>query len=110
MRNLLCSVVILVMVLGLVSCGKTPGSSEIYGKWRCAVLNRTLEFNQDGSVIMESPMMKETGTYQLKGRTLEIKWATVESPTTWKVSISGENLVIVKGKGPNATFTYERVK
>jgi len=103
------------MVVGIflmvASCGKAPGSTEIIGKWKCGALNRTIEFRQDGSLTMQDAAITQNGTYQLKGSRLEIKFETLPQPVIWKVSLSGQNLVIVIGEGRNTeAFTFERVQ
>jgi len=113
-----------------VSCGKTPDGGDIVGKWKCKVLYRTIEFRADGTVTQQTdqgsvePRIEE-GTYKLNGKQLEIQFKpdpraiagskrapVPEPPLQWKVSISGEKLVIVMGAGGEQTeaFTFQKVQ
>jgi len=118
MRNLFVAV-LLVISLMVVSCGKAPASSDIIGKWKDTQINRTLEFRQDGTVTMEDRGVTVDGKYKLVGQNMEVEFPSpvaVESGPAnikfaWKVSLSGQNLVIVMGEGRNTeAFTFEKVK
>ncbi len=110
MRNL--SVYLLLAVpFMLVSCGKAPSSSEIAGKWKCATLNRTIEFRQDGTLTTEDMYMIQGGTYKLSGKHLEIQFETLPEPTRWKISLSGDNLIVVMGAGRQTeAFSFQRIE
>jgi len=116
MRNLFVAV-LLVISLMLVSCGKAPGSSEIIGKWKTTQVDRTIEFRQDGTVTMVSYGNTWEGTYKLEGKNLKVEFSSSaatgipSSEITWKVSISGESLVIAMGEGRQTeAFTFEKVQ
>jgi len=115
MRNLFVCILLVISFMA-VSCGKAPGSSEILGKWKDTQINRTLEFRQDGTITMENSGVTVDGTYKLEGKTMELVLTSPVAGTepakiTWKVSLSGQTLVIVMGEGRNTeAFTFEKMQ
>jgi len=127
MMRKLFSVIMMVLSLMAVSCGKAPMGGEIVGKWKNDVLKRTIEFRQDGTVTDTYSTlgldMVQDGTYKQDGKTFEVQFTSMKQitdkvkeeplkvePATWKVSMKGDKLSITMGAGggQKEAFLFDR--
>ena len=103
MKKIISAMLVFVIITALfASCG---GSSSIIGKWKNKVDGSVMEFRTDNSYTLTVDSEDHSGTYDLNGRQMVLKYQ--ESHLTYETIVNGATMTM---ESANQKTEWERVE